>query len=137
MFRFKLNTVEFGELTSLCLLSLFVMAEYWEIPIYVYGYLGAFENMYVQYVPFWWFIHHFYVIAVFVLFTRLSEFKFTTSNVFVLLFGSATGFFFMSPLGSTICYRHVVTRLVSFVCFTIFVGLGVQKFKPLFPRAIR
>lgn len=63
----------------LSLMTMFVAREFWEIPVFVAGYLGLMNH----YFPM--FFHHILVFIVFIVLVVYSKIKFTKSNVSLLL----------------------------------------------------
>lgn len=134
----KFKKMDSSKVFACTLLIVFIMAEYWEIPIYIYGYLGTFNGLYKCYVPFGWFIHHIYVFAVFLLYRKMSNFKFTKLNIAIFETGIVAGLILVAPqFRNLIPFFSVTVRITSFMCFTVFMYLGVQTFKPLSLRKVR
>lgn len=102
---------------SLCtaLLTLFVAADFWEIPVFIYGRLDLFS----EYGYHLWVgglldhIHRFYVLAVFCLLLKIRELKFNWASVFYALLGLTFSFLFLSPLA----YNPILARVTCLMLF--------------------
>lgn len=119
VFLFYLKTGRFFWSTIGALSSIFVLSEYWEIPIFVYGYLG------LNSIPFPHWSNHIFIAGIFFFFFIMLDVKLSWRLGFFLTFGILANFVLFSLWISLPFYWSVATyygllgRLIGFFCFSI------------------
>lgn len=135
LFLYQRKYRDLGPTLCVSLLSAFIIADYWEIPVFVYGYLGSFAGRYAQYIQQGYLIHHVYVLACCWLFQRLTGFHFNRKNASLILVALGLSFLFLSPFCDLVPYRAKLARLIPLILvgYALFEGSD-KEWKPLVKR---
>ena len=125
---------ETGPALCCALLVAFIVADYWEIPVFVYGYLGAFDGFFNRYIQHGYLVHHAYVIACFYLFKKLTNFAFTKVNKTLFIGELALSFILVAPFCYWIPFISYWLRLIPLILIGIAFYQGVGEWQPLVKR---
>lgn len=115
----KYGTKQFNKILALAIFMLFIAGEWWELPVFVYDFIGKGGVADVG----WWFSHvrRVYTLATFLLFTKLAQTHFRKPTIIATaVFGS--WLFALMLLPTTIAFYPflpTITRLLGMYLFGV------------------
>ena len=134
MFTAKMGNFAKGLAVSLW--TIFVAADYWELPVFTYDFVGLvipplrnhYSNWLLNFTWNQWYyshIHRLYVIVSFVLFVWLAHFRFNRRNLGLLAIGTLVSFYVLYPYWR-VPYIDIIARAVTLAYFGVVVYLGLK-----------
>jgi len=138
LFGFKKNYNEFWKVLAFSLMSLFVAGDLWELPIFLYDFMGKMKWI----VNPWnysvfdmaWMVSHIrrlYTLSVFILLSKISGLTLNRRNGAILLLATFTSFVLLLPLGLNVHLLAnplaVLTRIMYMSLFGAFIYIGLSE----------